>query len=63
MGGGETAGAVVTALELGELEIGPEIDAGVPALATPGPLRLALKSGNFGSPDFYEKGLAVLGTP
>jgi uncharacterized protein YgbK (DUF1537 family) len=63
VGGGETSGAVVTALELGELQIGPEIDAGVPALATPGAVRLALKSGNFGSPDFYEKALAALGSP
>jgi uncharacterized protein YgbK (DUF1537 family) len=63
VGGGETSGAVVTALDLAELQIGPEIDDGVPALATLGPLRLALKSGNFGSPNFYEKALAALGSP
>jgi uncharacterized protein YgbK (DUF1537 family) len=60
VGGGETAGAVVTALALDHFRIGPEIDPGVPALSS-GPLRLALKSGNFGAPDFYGKALQVLG--
>lgn len=65
VGGGETSGAVVTALDLEHMLVGPEIDPGVPALATdrPRPLRLALKSGNFGSTDFYGKALAALGTP
>ena len=60
--GGETSGAVVTALALDALAIGPEIDPGVPALAsTDGePLALALKSGNFGAPDFFAKALRVL---
>lgn len=62
--GGETSGAVVTALGLSELTIGPEIDPGVPALSTvtPGgtPLALALKSGNFGAPDFMAKALQRL---
>ncbi len=55
---------MVTALGLEAFLIGPEIDPGVPALATAGerPLRLALKSGNFGAVDFYEKALRVLGT-
>jgi uncharacterized protein YgbK (DUF1537 family) len=63
IGGGETAGAIVTALPSRELIIGPEIDPGVPALAIEGKLRLrlALKSGNFGAEDFYEKALAALG--
>ncbi|MCU0906362.1 MAG: four-carbon acid sugar kinase family protein [Rhodobacteraceae bacterium] len=53
--GGETSGAVVEGLGLSALAIGPEIDPGVPALrASPG-LVLALKSGNFGTPDFFEK--------
>jgi 3-dehydrotetronate 4-kinase len=64
VGGGETSGAVVTALRLGEFVIGPEIDPGVPALATTSatgkPLRLALKSGNFGALDFYEKAARIL---
>lgn len=65
IGGGETAGAIVTALPSNQLIIGPEIDPGVPALAieSPSRLRLALKSGNFGAEDFYEKALAVLGAP
>jgi uncharacterized protein YgbK (DUF1537 family) len=64
VGGGETSGAVVTALKLDELHIGPEIDPGVPALAAgkDRPLRLALKSGNFGAVDFYAKALAALGS-
>jgi uncharacterized protein YgbK (DUF1537 family) len=64
VGGGETSGAVVTALGLDHFRIGPEIDPGVPALATQGsrPLRLALKSGNFGAPDFYAKALRALGS-
>ena len=60
--GGETAGAVVSALGVRRLRIGPQIDPGVPwteSLDDP-PLALALKSGNFGSPDFFEKALAQL---
>lgn len=61
--GGETSGAVVSALGLTALAIGPEIDPGVPALSAQGgqPLALALKSGNFGAPDFFAKALRVLG--
>ena len=57
--GGETSGAVVSALDLGALTIGPEIDPGVPVLLSNGdqPIALALKSGNFGSPDFFTKAL------
>ena len=55
--GGETSGAVVSALDLGALAIGPEIDPGVPVLVCDDgrPLALALKSGNFGAPDFFGK--------
>ena len=56
--GGETSGAVVKALGVSGLLIGPEIDPGVPWTATIGgsePLALALKSGNFGTPDFFLK--------
>lgn len=57
--GGETSGAVATGLGIEAFDIGPEIAPGVPALAA-GPLRLALKSGNFGGPDFFARALAVL---
>jgi 3-dehydrotetronate 4-kinase len=60
--GGETSGAVVQGLGVSMLEIGPEIDPGVPwTLAADGrPLALALKSGNFGTQDFFVKALAML---
>jgi 3-dehydrotetronate 4-kinase len=57
--GGETAGAVVQALGVTGLRIGPQIDPGVPwtmSLREPR-LLLALKSGNFGAPDFFAKAL------
>ncbi|MDD1508770.1 3-oxo-tetronate kinase [Pseudomonas sp. CNPSo 3701] len=57
--GGETSGAVVNALNIAGLRIGPSIDPGVPWTQTLGragkPLALALKSGNFGSTDFMVK--------
>jgi len=59
--GGETSGAVVEALDLEELIIGPEIDPGVPALRAGPDLVVALKSGNFGAEDFFEKAAGVLG--
>ena len=55
--GGETSGAVIEGLGIRALEIGPEIDPGVPwtmSLNEPR-LCLALKSGNFGAPDFFLK--------
>jgi 3-dehydrotetronate 4-kinase len=60
--GGETSGAVVSSLGLKAVAIGPEIDPGVPALAARdgAPLALALKSGNFGAPDFFAKALGIL---
>jgi uncharacterized protein YgbK (DUF1537 family) len=63
--GGETSGAIVQALEIRSLRIGPQIDPGVPAtqsVAMNGelPLALALKSGNFGTTDFFEKALKTL---
>ena len=59
--GGETSGAVVSGLGADILEIGPKIAAGVPALKVTGrPLALALKSGNFGGPNFFQDALAVL---
>lgn len=59
--GGETSGAVVSALAPDALDIGPEIDPGVPALSTSGGLALALKSGNFGGVDFMERAVRALG--
>ncbi|HEX2726488.1 MAG TPA: 3-oxo-tetronate kinase [Beijerinckiaceae bacterium] len=63
--GGETSGAVVSALDIDALEIGPEIDPGVPVVIARGDrtLALALKSGNFGAPDFFSKALRSLGGP
>lgn len=59
--GGETSGAIVTALKIAAMEIGPEIAPGVPALrdAEQG-LVLALKSGNFGGENFFKDALAIL---
>jgi uncharacterized protein YgbK (DUF1537 family) len=60
--GGETAGAVVQALGVTGLRIGRQIDPGVPwttSLGEPA-LALALKSGNFGAPDFFERAFSVL---
>ena len=58
--GGETSGAVVEGLSLSALEIGPEIDPGVPALRARPDLVVALKSGNFGGVDFFEKADGLL---
>ena len=60
--GGETSGAVVHALGVRGLRIGPQIDPGVPWTETLDrePIALALKSGNFGSEDFFSKALAQL---
>ncbi len=61
IGGGETSGAVVTALGIEACTIGPEIDPGIPALSVEGQaLNLALKSGNFGEIDFFRKALKAL---
>jgi len=59
--GGETSGAVVSRLGVRSLRIGAEIDPGVPWTYAEGgtaPLHLALKSGNFGAPDFFLKAFA-----
>jgi uncharacterized protein YgbK (DUF1537 family) len=57
--GGETSGAIVKALGMSQMQIGPEIAPGVPwcvGLGEP-PVLLALKSGNFGSVDFFHEAL------
>ena len=59
--GGETSGAVVQALQVQRLRVGLPIDPGVPWTQAEGrPLLLALKSGNFGSVDFFAKALALV---
>ncbi len=60
--GGETSGAVVQALGIEALRIGPQIDPGVPWTMSVGEKRiaLALKSGNFGADDFFTKAFRVL---
>ena len=59
--GGETSGAVVAALGVKALAIGPQIDPGVPwtRVLGPQPLLLALKSGNFGRTDFFARALEM----
>ncbi len=64
--GGETSGACVQALGVTQMQIGPQIDPGVPwchalAEAAGGAgVHLTLKSGNFGADDFFTKAFAVL---
>jgi uncharacterized protein YgbK (DUF1537 family) len=57
--GGETAGAVTAALGIEAAEVLSIIDPGVPAIRPINgpPLTLVLKSGNFGSADFFRKAL------
>ncbi len=57
--GGETSGAVLRALGIRALAVGPEIAPGVPWMRSLGEpaLALALKSGNFGGPDFFLEAL------
>jgi len=64
--GGETSGACVQALGISQMKIGPQIDPGVPwchaqSDAVPnGGLHLTLKSGNFGTDDFFSKSFGCL---
>ncbi len=70
--GGETSGACVQALGVTQMQIGPQIDPGVPWCYAQGAaaadsdmnglhgLHLALKSGNFGTDDFFTKAFAAL---
>jgi uncharacterized protein YgbK (DUF1537 family) len=66
LAGGETSGACVQALGITQMRIGPQIDPGVPwchahcAAAPDAGLHLTLKSGNFGSDDFFSKAFALL---
>jgi uncharacterized protein YgbK (DUF1537 family) len=62
--GGETSGAVVDRLKIPGFLVGEEIAAGVPVLravgASAGEMLLALKSGNFGGPDFFSDALRLM---
>jgi len=63
--GGETSGACVQALGIAQMRIGGQIDPGVPwchaaSAAAPEGLHIALKSGNFGSTDFFTKAFTAL---
>jgi uncharacterized protein YgbK (DUF1537 family) len=64
--GGETSGACVQALGIAQLQIGAQIDPGVPwcharsEAAGGAGLHMALKSGNFGTDDFFTKAFAFL---
>jgi len=64
--GGETSGACVQALDIRQMQIGPQIDPGVPWCYARTEsdrtlqLHLALKSGNFGADDFFSKAFAML---
>ena len=62
--GGETSGACVQVLGVTQMQIGPQIDPGVPwCHARTGndvPVHLALKSGNFGGDDFFTKAFGML---
>jgi uncharacterized protein YgbK (DUF1537 family) len=65
--GGETSGACIQALGITQLKIGPQIDPGVPwcyarsGAPSGGGMHVALKSGNFGADDFFNKAFAMLG--
>ena len=64
--GGETSGAVARAVAISQkapaMNVGPEIDPGVPilSLGAQSPVAIALKSGNFGAPDFFSKALRMM---
>jgi 3-dehydrotetronate 4-kinase len=62
--GGETSGAAVDRLGIPGFLVGAEIAAGVPVLravgAKAGEMLLALKSGNFGGPEFFSDALKLM---
>jgi uncharacterized protein YgbK (DUF1537 family) len=59
--GGETSGAAVAGLNAKALRIGPKLAAGVPAMRVEGTeIAIALKSGNFGGPDFFAESLCLM---
>lgn len=64
--GGETSGACVQALQIAQMQIGSQIDPGVPWCHAHSPaagaegLHVTLKSGNFGGDDFFTRAFEVL---
>jgi uncharacterized protein YgbK (DUF1537 family) len=64
--GGETAGVCIRNLEVEQVQIGPQIDPGVPwcfgasQRAQGSGIHLALKSGNFGTSDFFTRAFRML---
>ena len=62
VGGGETSGAVVDRLKIPAFLVGAEISAGVPVLRAVGggEMLIALKSGNFGGPEFFSDALSLM---
>ncbi|MDP1531330.1 3-oxo-tetronate kinase [Rhodoferax sp.] len=66
LAGGETSGACVQALAITQMRIGPQIDPGVPwchaqtEVTSHEGLHLTLKSGNFGTDDFFCKAFTML---
>lgn len=68
LAGGETSGACVQALAITQMKIGPQIDPGVPwchaqtEVTSNEGLHLTLKSGNFGTDDFFSKAFTMLAT-
>ncbi|AOB30280.1 hypothetical protein AKI39_05605 [Bordetella sp. H567] len=64
--GGETSGACVQAMGLTQLQIGAQIDPGIPWCYGKGAdpsvpsLHVALKSGNFGADNFYVRAFSLL---
>jgi 3-dehydrotetronate 4-kinase len=61
--GGETSGACVQALGITQMQIGPQIAPGVPwcfASSNGTPIHITLKSGNFGTQDFFTQAFTML---
>lgn len=60
--GGETSSAICRTLALGALEVGRNIEPGVPLCFPLGsfPAPVVLKSGNFGGPDFYRRAINAI---
>jgi uncharacterized protein YgbK (DUF1537 family) len=62
LAGGETSSTISRVLGFGAFQVGPNIEPGVPVcVPLTGPaVPVVLKSGNFGSTDFYERAMGVI---